>query len=172
MRRAWAAPLATMLLGCGTWSYVPYTESTGGWQVRALSSEAALVRFMQKDPPSQLEFWGTLTGAIWPFIVADLSGSWERDSAEMALLRAAQLSLDNGYRYFAVDPVWSSAQRLVIRVFAENPAPRLKSYDAAAEQERLLAIYDSEEIPAVAMASERTRLDSCLATTEIGTRSP
>jgi len=68
--------------------------------------------------------------------------------ADLALLRASQVTLEEGYGYFIIDPVWMSpgpargGVRYVIAVFEERPPlDPATVYDAAAMQAELVAEY-------------------------------
>lgn len=151
--------LPLLLSGCSTWSYRPYTSWSGGYEERSLSPQIYEVRF-QRRVVAMWEFFLTLGMSVVPFAIDDVSGRWDRQGHDMTLLRSAQLSLEQGYAYFAIDPVWSTTHRLVIRMFVERPDATV--HDALAEQSTLRQRYRSRDIPVVVLSPESKSLDPCL----------
>jgi hypothetical protein len=102
------------------------------------------------------EFFLTLGQSVWPFFIGDMSGRWVRQRGDMLRLRAAQLSLEQGYAYFAVHPAWpSDHRRLVINVLDHEPDTETPMvYTATEVQRELLGEYSSLEVRPVDRTSD------------------
>jgi hypothetical protein len=149
------ALLAVLLTGCRTWQYGPYTPSSGGYEDRALSPRVYEVQFTRRELP-MWEFFLTMGVSVWPFLHGDSSGRWVRQRGDMLRLRAAQLSLELGYAYFAIHPTWPiDHRRLVINVLDHEPdAETPKVYTATEVQRELLGDYSSLEVQSVDRAPD------------------
>ena len=132
MRRAALASLGSLLLGCA--SYGPLSETgSGGYTDRLLSPGIHEVAFDAARSREELD--------------------------DLALLRAAQLTLERGRAYFVMDPIWLSTSdtrtRYVIALFAEAPnVDPSRLYDAEEVQARLLQKYRALGIPALSRAPQ------------------
>ena len=81
----------------------------------------------------------------------------------MLQLRAAQLSLEQGYAYFAVHPAWpSDHRRLVINVLDHEPDTETPMvYTATEVQRELLGEYSFLEVRSIDRAPDPTWPASC-----------
>jgi hypothetical protein len=128
VRRASLGCLGSLLLGCA--SYGPLSEASGGGYTDRLLSPGI----------HEVVFRGTLS---------------REQIDDLALLRAAQLTLEQGYGYFDMDPIWLATSetrtRYVIELSDGQPSA---DYDAAEVQAMLLEKYPSLGIPVVAREPE------------------